>query len=68
MPSLLVWFSLLALCCLFRSPSRRFDRLLRTPHPVLQDFRLPSTLSSSTNSLRIAWEFHLTMQGTHPSE
>ncbi len=40
MPSFLARFSLLPLCCLFRSPSRRFDRIFRTPRPVLQDFRL----------------------------
>jgi len=41
MPSFLAWFSLLPLCCLFRSPSRRFDRIFPTPHPVLHDFLLP---------------------------
>ena len=41
MPSLLVWVSLLPLCRLFRSPSRRFDRIFRTSRLVLQDFRLP---------------------------
>ncbi len=40
MPSLLVWVSLLPLRCLFRSPSRRFGRLFRTPRPILHDFRL----------------------------
>jgi hypothetical protein len=40
MPSFLVWFSLLPLCCLFRSPSRRFGRIFQTPCPVLQDIRL----------------------------
>jgi hypothetical protein len=40
MPSFLVWFSLLPLCCLFRFPSRRRDRIFWTPRPVLQDFRL----------------------------
>ena len=41
MPSLLTWVSLFPLCRLFRSPSRRFDRLFRTSRPVLHDFRLP---------------------------
>ena len=40
LPSFLAWFSLLPLYCLFRSPSRRFDRIFRTPRPVLHDFRL----------------------------
>src|SRR5260221_12721919 len=40
MPALLVWFSLLPLCCLFRSPSHRFARIFRTPRPVPHDFRL----------------------------
>ncbi len=40
MPSLLAWVSLLPLCYLFRSPSRRFDRLFRTRRPVLYDCRL----------------------------
>jgi len=40
MPSLLAWFSLLPLCCLVRSPSRRFDRIFRTPRPLLQNCHL----------------------------
>ena len=45
MPSFLAWVSLLPLRCLFRSPSRRFGRLFRTPRPILPDFRLSLNVS-----------------------